>query len=152
MQNSDKSEEHIKKEYIKLIKSLAYTIVISRPTSLIIFYSHFWCRSRPSVGSMCCGCNGQIHTDYWVLWRKRDGAATLSRGERLHPCLDRLLLLFWAHYIEDGPHLLCMDSGYTGPWKVEHRFWEVTLKIYSRHLLPQLRVREFWQKASLKAA
>ena len=22
-------------------------------------------------------------------------------------CLDRLLLLFWAHYIEDGPHLLC---------------------------------------------
>ena len=23
------------------------------------------------------------------------------------PFLDRLLLLFWAHYIEDGPHLLC---------------------------------------------
>ena len=33
--------------------------------------------------------------------------ATLSRGEHLDPCLDRLLLLFWAHYIEDGPHLLC---------------------------------------------
>ena len=23
------------------------------------------------------------------------------------PCLDRLLLFFWAHYFEDGPHLLC---------------------------------------------
>ena len=29
-----------------------------------------------------------------VLWRKRDGAATLSRGEHLDPCLDRLLLAF----------------------------------------------------------
>ena len=45
----------------------------------------------------------QIHTDY--LWRKRDCTATLSRGERPDPCLDRLLLLFWAHYIEElGPH------------------------------------------------
>ena len=50
------------------------------------------------------------HTDSQVLWRKRDGAATLSRGERPDPCLDRLLLLFWAHYIEDGPHLLCTGS------------------------------------------
>ena len=25
----------------------------------------------------------QIHTDYRVLWRKRDGTTTLSRGERL---------------------------------------------------------------------
>ena len=33
--------------------------------------------------------------------------ATLSRGECSDPCLDRLLLLFWAHYIEDDPHLLC---------------------------------------------
>ena len=24
------------------------------------------------------------------------------------PTLDRLLLLFWAHYIEDGPHLICI--------------------------------------------
>ena len=48
----------------------------------------------------------QIHTDYQVLWRKRDDTATLSRGELLDPCLDRLLLLFWAHYIEDDPHLL----------------------------------------------
>ena len=32
-----------------------------------------------------------------VLWRKGDGRATLSRGEHLpDPCLDRLLLLFWA--------------------------------------------------------
>ena len=48
----------------------------------------------------------QIHTDYRVLWRKRDGTATLSRGEPLNLCFDRLVLLFWAHSIEDGPHLL----------------------------------------------
>ena len=42
--------------------------------------------------------------------RKRDSAATLSRGERLDPCLDRLLFLFWAHYIEDDPHLLYTGS------------------------------------------
>ena len=42
-----------------------------------------------------------------ILWRKRDSRATLSRGEHPDPCLDRLLLLFWAHYIEDDPHLLC---------------------------------------------
>ena len=59
------------------------------------------------MGSVCCGCKGQIHTEYWALWQKRDGKATLSRGELLDPCLDRLLLLFWAHYIEDGAHLLC---------------------------------------------
>ena len=57
---------------------------------------------------MCCGCNGQIHMDYQVLWRKRDGI--FSRGECTDPCLDRLLLLFWAHYIEDSPHLLCTGS------------------------------------------
>ena len=50
---------------------------------------------------------GDIHMDYQVLWRKRDGMAALSGEERPDPCLDRLLLLFWAHYIEDGPHLLC---------------------------------------------
>ena len=41
-----------------------------------------------------------------MLWRKREGTATLSRGVHLDPCLDRLLLLSWAHYFEDGPHLL----------------------------------------------
>ena len=49
----------------------------------------------------------QIHMDYRVLWRKRDSTDTFSRGEHPYACLDRLLLLFWAHYIEDGPHLLC---------------------------------------------
>ena len=49
----------------------------------------------------------QIHMDYRVLWRKRDSMATHSRGKHPHPHLDRLLLLFWAHYIEDDPHLLC---------------------------------------------
>ena len=55
---------------------------------------------------LCCVSNRQIHRDYRVLWRKRDSTATLSRGQHLDPCLDRLLLLFWAQYIEDGPHLL----------------------------------------------
>ena len=32
------------------------------------------------------------------------------KGTAPHPYLDRLLLLFWAHYIEDGPHLLCTGS------------------------------------------
>ena len=50
----------------------------------------------------------QIHTDY--LWRKRDCTATLSREECSDPCLDLFLLLFWAHYIEDDPHLLCTGS------------------------------------------
>ena len=34
----------------------------------------------------------QIHTDYRVLWRKRDGRATLSRGECPDPCFAGLLL------------------------------------------------------------
>ena len=34
----------------------------------------------------------QIHTDYRVLWRKRNGTATLSRGECPNPCLDSILL------------------------------------------------------------
>ena len=43
-----------------------------------------------------------------ILWRKRDDTAALSVKERASPvpCLDRLLLLFWAHYIKDGPHLI----------------------------------------------
>ena len=55
-----------------------------------------------------------------TLWRKKDGMATLqvreserareSPRERADPCLDRLLLLFWAPYIEDGPHLLRTGS------------------------------------------
>ena len=55
-----------------------------------------------------------------ILWRKRDSMATLqvregvrareSPRERADPHLDRLLLLFWALYMEDGPHLLCTGS------------------------------------------
>ena len=49
----------------------------------------------------------QIHMDYQILWRKRDSMAIVSREECPDPCLNRLLLLFWALCIEDGPHLLC---------------------------------------------
>ena len=61
----------------------------------------------PAHRILCCGYNRHVLTDYLVLWRKRDSKSTLSRGEHPHSCLDKLLLLFWAHYIEDGPYLLC---------------------------------------------
>ena len=71
------------------------------------------------VGSPACSVRGfvaEMRKFTWttILWKKRDGMATLSRGEHGDPCLDRLLLLFWAHYIEDGPHLLCTGSALGG--------------------------------------
>ena len=67
------------------------------------------------------GGNGQIHRDYRnpVEKKGQHGHSLSQRGgeraressrERAYPYLDRLLLLFWAHYIEDGPHLLCTGS------------------------------------------
>ena len=34
--------------------------------------------------------------------------ATICVRKGPDPCLDRLLFLFWVHYIEAGPHLLCI--------------------------------------------
>ena len=51
-----------------------------------------------------------IYSDYRNPVEKRDSTATLSRGECTDPCLDRLLLFFWAHYMEDDPHLLGTGS------------------------------------------
>ena len=58
-----------------------------------------------------------------VLWLRRDTFTRTTspveeKGERGHslkrrapdPCLEKLLLLFWAQYIEDDPHLLCTGS------------------------------------------
>ena len=63
------------------------------------------------MGSVCCGCNEQIHTEYRSPVEKK-GQHDHSLGERAgpDPSLDRLLLLFWAHYIKDVPHLLCTGS------------------------------------------
>ena len=62
-------------------------------------------------GSVCCGCNEQIHTDYRSpVEKKGQQGHSVSEREGPDPCLDRLLLLSWAHYIEDGPHLLCTGS------------------------------------------
>ena len=55
---------------------------------------------------LCCGSNRQMHTDYRNLVEKKgwhghfegERAREIPR-ERADPCLDRLLLLFWAHYI-----------------------------------------------------
>ena len=69
----------------------------------------------------CCGHNIHIHTDYRnpVEEKGRRGhslkrraslstSATPSREEHPpNPCLDRLLLFFWAPYLKDGPPLLC---------------------------------------------
>ena len=58
--------------------------------------------------AVCCGCHEQIHRDYGSPVEKKEWHGdSLSEREGPDPCLDRLLLLFWAHYIEDDPHLLC---------------------------------------------
>ena len=36
---------------------------------------------------LCCVSNRQIHMDYPVPWRKRDGTTILLRGECLDPAL-----------------------------------------------------------------
>ena len=75
----------------------------------------------PACRIWCHGCNMQIHTDYrnpvekkgWHDHSLREGERareSLRERETTPPCLDRLLLLFWAHYVEDGPHLLCTGS------------------------------------------
>ena len=53
--------------------------------------------------------------DIWPLSKRERGRERVQERERADPCLDRLLLLFWAHYIEDGLHLLCTSL-----------FWVVT--------------------------
>ena len=55
---------------------------------------------------------GKFHTDYRNPAEKRGwhGHSLNERGwegqREPDPCLDRLLLLLWVHYMEDGPHLL----------------------------------------------
>ena len=53
-------------------------------------------------------------TDYFNS-HEREGERARERErererERADPCLDRLLLFFWAHYIQDCHHLLCTGS------------------------------------------
>ena len=74
----------------------------------------------PTSKIRCCGCHIHIHTDYRdpVGEKGRRGhslkrrgplsaSATPSRGEHPNPCLDKLLLVFQAPYIKEGPLLLC---------------------------------------------
>ena len=50
------------------------------------------------MGSVCCGCDEQIHRICRSPVEERDGLTVLlSEREGPNPCLDRLLLLFWAH-------------------------------------------------------
>ena len=55
-----------------IISAFKYLVIIGRKMTWI-----------PAYRILGCGGNRQIHTDYRVLWRKRNGTATLSRGERL---------------------------------------------------------------------
>ena len=68
-----------------------------------------WCRFWP-VGPCVLDVINKITWTAEVLWKKRVGMATLWVREGPDSCLDRLLLLFYVHYIEDGPHLLCTGS------------------------------------------
>ena len=102
--------------------------------------------------------------------------ATLSRGERADPCLDKLLLFFQAPYIKEGPPSLhrFVLGGYLLQTKekmslntskedicnvkgemVKKRLCSIPgrsssdfgkIKILSKHLLPQFRVRKFQQE------
>ena len=96
--------------------------------ALISIYSpHWvvqWCRSWPARSavevSVFQHTHTHTHTDYRgpVGEKGRRGhslkrrvllraSATPSRGERAYPCLDKLLLVFQAPYIKEGPPLLC---------------------------------------------
>ena len=142
-------------------------------------YTTPWCGPRPT-GSMCCGSSGQIHMDYrnpveTQGWHGHSlSGIEEERAREPDPCLDRLLLLFWVHYIEDDPHLLCTGSCRWLPFTDNKgqntanyfKEKEVTdqggkwlnwlhsilgrfstdfrkLKVLSKYLLPQSRVREF---------
>ena len=64
----------------------------------------------PDCG-VCCGCDKQIHMDCRSPVEKKGRyGRSLNEREGLNPFLDRFLLLFWVHYLENGPHLLCTGS------------------------------------------
>ena len=52
---------------------------------------------------MCCGCNEKIHKDYRSLVEKKGWHSPSLSEKGPDPCLDRLLLLFWAHYMRMVP-------------------------------------------------
>ena len=76
---------------------------------LLVFVRPTWCGHQPAVSAALWLRQDKFTRTTEILWRKRDDTAAHSVKERACPvpCLDRLLLLFWTHYIEDGPHLLC---------------------------------------------
>ena len=129
-----------------------------------------------------CGCNRQIYTDYrnpvekkgrhgHSLSEREGERARESPRERTNLCLDRILLLFWAHYLRmvliysaqvHCRWLLFTDNkgqnadnyfkekdvtAQGGNCSYSILGWCSTdfgkLKILSKHLLPQSRVREF---------
>ena len=129
---------------------------------------------------LCCGCNRQIDTGLQKSCGEKGTTWPLSKWQRGRegqrepdPCLDRLLLLFWAHYIEvliyyaqvhcrwlpftdnKGQNTanyfkeknVTVQGGKWLNWLHSILGWFSTdsrnLKILSKHLLPQSMVREF---------
>ena len=126
----------------------------------------------PARRIRCCGGNRQIHTDHRVLWRKREGMATLSRREHHNPwpltgfyCFSghitsRMVLIYsaqvhhrWLPFKEDkgqNPANYFKEKDVIAQGgNCSHSIlgWFNTdfrkMKILSKHLLPQFRVREF---------
>ena len=60
---------------------------------LILTQEHFWCRLWPAVSVVLWMRRNKFTWSTEILWRRRDGVATLSRGEHL----DRLALtgFYW---------------------------------------------------------
>ena len=87
------------------------------PWTLWVCGSHEWPYLMRTPASRVCGVvaeTRQTHTDYRVLWRKRDGTATLSRGQHLgapRPCSQgesTLTLALTGFYFFSGHIILRM--------------------------------------------
>ena len=74
---------------------------------------HYAWVMRTPAGRVCVLCLQWTNSHGLQKSYGEKGWHSRSRSERegpTNPCLDRLLLLLWVHYIEDGSHLLCTGS------------------------------------------
>ena len=129
-----------------------------------------WHRSRPAGSAVVAAIYTYTRTTE-ILWRKRGCVAALQVQERApDPRLDRLLLFFWAHYRailiyraqvhhrwlpfkedkgQDTAKSFKEKDVIVQGGNCSHSIlgWFSTdfrrMKILSKHLLPQFRVREF---------
>ena len=81
-----------------------------------------------------------------VLWRKRDSMTTLWVREHTNPCLDRLLLLFWEHYIKESLHSSLLGSNDQTIDNIRR-----TLRAYSESGSVSQRAIKLWETNSFYA-